>query len=73
MNAGLGDEESANSVAACHLSAWLQMDFCTMWCYHFIKFVKPPPQKTVLLFLEIHYTKKEYRSYLEEKAIVCVL
>jgi hypothetical protein len=33
----------------------------------------PPPQETVLVFLEIHYIKKEHRSYLEEKAIICVL
>jgi hypothetical protein len=27
MNVKLDDEESAYSVAACHLSAWLQMNF----------------------------------------------
>jgi hypothetical protein len=45
MKAGLEDEESPNSVAACHLSAWLQMDFLYCVVLSFYKIREAPSSR----------------------------
>lgn len=54
MQDALMDGTPAGSIAACHLSGWMQPYLFTMRFNHFIKHVKPSMDDPVLLVLDGH-------------------
>jgi hypothetical protein len=45
-----------DSIAACHLSGWIQEDLFTQWMLHFVNHVKPTPENPVVLLLDGQYS-----------------
>ncbi|XP_046677400.1 MFS-type transporter clz9-like [Homalodisca vitripennis] len=56
MKPELMDGAPPGSIAACHISGWIQTDLFTKWFTHFISYVKPTKDDPVVLILDGHTT-----------------
>jgi hypothetical protein len=48
------DGAPADSISACHPSGWMQTDIFTEWFDHFLHFVKPSADDSVLQIADGH-------------------
>lgn len=66
MKAELMDGAPAGSIAACHVSGWIQCESFTKWLEHFISIVKPSREDPVVLIVDGHYSHTRNISVIDK-------